>query len=321
MLLPALALIAGLVLLVYAADRFIAGAAISAHYLGVSSMVIGLVIIGFGTSAPEMVVSAVASLRGNSELALGNAVGSNITNTSLVLGIGILVSPLLVSSETVKRELPLLIAVTVLVFLLMLDGRQSRIDGFILLTAMVVVTLWLGWLGMRAGDSPDSLREHVRQELAVDMSKPVALGWLFFGVVMLPLASNLMVYGATEIAYYFGVSEVVVGLTIVALGTSLPELAAAVASAVKKEHDLLLGNIVGSNLFNLLGVLGISASIHPYRLPVRFLEYDYLFMALVTLGFTGLSWWYVREQKVLNRPIGTMLLLCYGAYMAWLASR
>ncbi len=321
MLLAALALILGLVLLVYSADRFITGAAVSAHYLGVSSMVIGLIIIGFGTSAPEMVVSAVASWQGNSELALGNAVGSNITNTSLVLGIGILITPLLVRSETIRRELPLLIVVTFLVLLLMLDGEQSRLDGVVLLVCMLLVTLWLGWLGTRQRDEPDALREHVRQELAVDMSKPAALGWLAFGIVMLPLASHFMVYGATEIAHALGVSDVVIGLTIVALGTSLPELAATIASAIKKEHDLLLGNIVGSNLFNLLGVLGISATINPYRLPPGFLEHDYLFMTTLTIAFAAISWWYVRQQKVLSRPIGLLLVLCYGGYMTWLATR
>jgi len=321
MLLAALALIFGLVLLVYSADRFIAGAAVSAHYLGVSSMVIGLIIIGFGTSAPEMVVSAMASWQGNSELALGNAVGSNITNTSLVLGIGILIAPLLVSSETVKRELPLLIGVTFLALFLMLDGEQSRIDGIILLSCMALVTFWLGWLGTRQRDEPDALREHVQQELAVEMSKVSALGWLAFGIVMLPLASHFMVYGATEIAHALGVPDVVIGLTIVALGTSLPELAATIASAVKKEHDLLLGNIVGSNIFNLLGVLGISAAINPYRLPEGFLEHDYLFMTALTISFAIISWWYVRQHKVLSRPIGLLLLLCYGGYMTWLATR
>ncbi len=321
MLLAAAALLFGLVLLVYSADKFIAGAAVTARYLGVSSMVIGLIIIGFGTSAPEMVVSAVASWQGNSELALGNAVGSNITNTTLVLGIGILVAPLLVSSQTVRRELPLLIAVTFLVLLLILDGEQSRTNGIVLLGLMAVVTLWMGWLGTRKTNRSDPLKDEILQEIPTDMSRQAALGWLFLGIVLLPLASHFMVYGATEIAHALGVSDVVIGLTIVALGTSLPELAATVASAVKKEHDLLLGNIVGSNLFNLLGVLGISAVINPYRLPQGFLEHDYLFMTILTVCFALVSWWHVQKRKVLSRPIGLLLLLCYGVYMVWLATR
>lgn len=321
MLLAASALIFGLVLLVYSADRFIAGAAVTARYLGVSSMVIGLIIIGFGTSAPEMVVSAVASWRGNSELALGNAVGSNITNTSLVLGIGILVAPLLVSSQTVRREFPLLIAVTFLALLLMLDGRQSRLDGIILLSLMAVVTLWMGWLGTRQAGTSDPLHEEILQEIPSEMSRAAAFGWLAFGIVMLPLASHFMVYGATEIAHALGVSDVVIGLTIVALGTSLPEVAATIASALKKEHDLLLGNIVGSNIFNLLGVLGISATVNPYWLPAGFLEHDYFFMTVLTLSFAAVSWWFVRQGRVLTRPIGLALLVCYGVYMVWLSTR
>ncbi len=321
MLLAALALILGLVLLVYSADRFIAGAAVSAHYLGVSSMVIGLIIIGFGTSAPEMVVSAVASWQGSSELALGNAVGSNITNTSLVLGVGILVMPLMVSSKTVRREIPLLIMVTLAVFVLMLDGEQSRLDGVLLLSAMVLVTLWLGWIGTRAELSKDVFDDEVLSEIPTDMSKVTAFWWLAFGIVMLPVASHFMVYGATEIAHALGVLDVVIGLTIVALGTSLPELAAAVASALKKEHDLLLGNIIGSNMFNLLGVLGISATINPYRLPEGFLHQDYLFMTMLTASFWVVAWWCVKQGKTLSRPIGLLLLLCYGGYMTWLATR
>ncbi|HHL32605.1 MAG TPA: calcium/sodium antiporter, partial [Oceanospirillales bacterium] len=260
-------LIVGLVLLVYSADKFVIGAAATASYLGVSSMVVGLIVIGFGTSAPEMVVSAIAAMKGNPHLALGNAIGSNITNIALVLGVGISVSPLLICSNTVKRELPILLVVTLFVLLLMWDGEQSRMDGAILIASMFSMALWMAWLGLRKSRDKDILEDEFEAEMPQNVSKKAAWLWLLFGIIMLPVASHLMVHGATTIAKMMGMSDVIIGLTIVALGTSLPELSATIACMKKNEHDLALGNIIGSNMFNLLGVLGISASIKAYKLP------------------------------------------------------
>lgn len=314
-------LIIGLALLVYSADKFIMGAAATATYLGVSSMVVGLIVIGFGTSAPEMVISAIAAMQGLSELALGNAVGSNITNIALVLGVGIVVSPLLISSNTVKREMPILLLVSLFVLWLMWDGELSRIDGMILLLAMFAMTLWMAWLGLRKPKEVDILEEEFKAEMPQDVSKKAAWLWLLFGMVMLPLASVMMVKGATNIAHMLGMSDVVIGLTIVALGTSLPELSATIACMKKGEHDLALGNIVGSNMFNLLGVLGISASIKTFKLPENFLSTDYLVMLDLTFALLIFSLIYVARNKPIPRLIGILFIISYCAFNFWLYQR
>jgi len=314
-------LIVGLVLLIYSADKFILGAAATAKYLGVSSMVVGLIVIGFGTSAPEMVISAISALQGKSDLALGNAVGSNITNIALVLGVGIVVSPLLICSNTVKREMPILLLVSLFALWLMWDGYLTQIDGFILLSAMLAMTIWMAWLGLRESKTKDKLEEEFEAEMPQDVSKKAAWLWLFFGIFMLPIASILMVKGASNIASMLGMSEVMVGLTIVALGTSLPELSATIACMRKSEHDLALGNIVGSNMFNLLGVLGISASIESFKLPDEFLSTDYLVMLDLTFALLIFSLIYVAKGKPIPRAIGYLFVICYCAFNYWLYLR
>jgi len=311
-------LIVGLILLVYSADKFVLGAAATATYLGVSSMLVGLIVIGFGTSAPEMVVSAIAAMKGSPGLALGNAVGSNITNIALVLGVGIIVSPLLICSNTVKREMPILLLVTVFVLWLMWDGELSRVDGVLLISSMFAMTLWMAWLGLRKSKNKDILEEEFEAEMPQDVSKKAAWLWLLFGIVMLPVASMLMVHGATTIAKMLGMSDVVIGLTIVALGTSLPELSATIACMKKNEHDLALGNIVGSNMFNLLGVLGISASIKSFKLPENFLSTNYLVMLDLTLALLIFSLIYVARNKAMPRAIGVFFVLSYCMFYLWL---
>ncbi len=314
-------LIVGLGLLVYSADKFVLGAAATATYLGVSSMVVGLIVIGFGTSAPEMVVSAIAAMKGNPGLALGNAVGSNITNIALVLGVGMMVSPLLICSNTVKREMPILLMVTLFVMWLMWDGELSRLDGVLLIASMFAMTLWMAWLGLRKPKNKDVLKDEYEAEMPQDVSKKAAWLWLSFGIVMLPVASMLMVHGATTIAKMLGMSDVVIGLTIVALGTSLPELSATVACMKKNEHDLALGNIVGSNMFNLLGVLGISASIKSFKLPDDFLSSDYLVMFDLTLALLVFALFFVARKKPMPRLIGVFFVGCYCLFNFWLYLR
>ncbi|MCF6319071.1 MAG: calcium/sodium antiporter [Proteobacteria bacterium] len=314
-------LIVGLILLVYSADKFIVGAAATATYLGVSSMVVGLIVIGFGTSAPEMVISTISALQGKPGLALGNAIGSNITNIALVLGVGIAVSPLLICSNTVKREMPILLLVSLFVLWLMWDGELTRVDGAILLLAMLAMTLWMAWLGLRQSKEKDKLKEEFEAEMPQNVSKKAAGLWLLFGMVMLPVASIIMVKGASSIAYMLGMTEVVVGLTIVALGTSLPELSATIACMKKGEHDLALGNIVGSNMFNLLGVLGISASIKTFELPENFLTTDYLVMLNLTFALLIFSLVYVARNKPIPRWVGYLFIISYCAFNYWLYQR
>lgn len=309
-------LIIGLALLVYSADKFVMGAAATARYLGVSTMVVGLIIIGFGTSAPEMVVSAIAAMKGDPGLALGNAIGSNITNIALVLGVGIVVSPLLISSNTVKREMPILLFVTLFVLLLMWDGEQTRTDGIILIASMFSLTLWMAWVGLKQSKN-DILKDEIEAEIRHDISKKAAFLWLLFGMIMLPVASHLMVNGASTIAEMMGMSSVTIGLSVMALGTSLPELSATIACMRKQEHDLALGNIVGSNMFNLLGVLGISATIKSYKIPENFLSTDYLVMLDLTLALLIFSLVYVVRKKPIPRFVGIMFLVSYFVYMIW----
>ncbi|MFV0543852.1 MAG: calcium/sodium antiporter [Marinicella pacifica] len=309
-------LVIGLILLIFAADKFILGAAALSKHLGVSTMLVGLIVVGFGTSAPEMVVSAIASFKGNSGLAMGNAIGSNITNIALVLGVGLLITPMQVKSKIIKREMPILLMVCLLALFLLLDLSLTLMDGVILLISMLGVTLLLGFLGVN--ESKDSYSEEIESEYDLNIKMSHAILFLLMGVVVLPLASQLMVIGATDIAQYFGVSDLVIGLTIVALGTSLPELAAIVASAAKKEHDLAIGNIVGSNIFNLLGVIGISGVINDYHFSRRFLMFDYLYMVILTVFLFIVSIYFVLKDRFVSRLIGLVLVLLYSAYMIWL---
>jgi len=214
--------------------------------------------------------------------------------------------------------MPILLLITLFVLLLMWDGEQSRADGFILLASMFAMTLWMAWLGLRQSKSKDTLEEEFEAEMPQDVSKKAAWLWLLFGMVMLPVASHLMIHGATTIAKMMGMTDVVIGLTIVALGTSLPELSATIACMKKKEHDLALGNIVGSNMFNLLGVLGISASIQSYQLPADFLSTHYLVMLDLTLALLIFSLIYVVRKKPIPRAVGVVFVLSYCAYMFWL---
>ncbi|TNF96027.1 MAG: calcium/sodium antiporter, partial [Gammaproteobacteria bacterium] len=246
-----LAIFGGLILLVYGADRFVMGAAGTARALGVSPLIIGLTVVGFGTSAPEILVSGTAAWKGNPGLGFGNAIGSNITNIALVLGITALVMPLTVHSQTLKREFPALLVISIGSWLLVIDGHISRLDSAILLGSIVVLLGLLAFIAIKKKLN-DPIIAEFSDEIPQDM--PISRGffWLLVGLVLLLVSSHILVWGAVNIARLVGVSDLVIGLTIVAIGTSLPELAASAMSALKKEHDLVIGNIIGSNMFNLL---------------------------------------------------------------------
>ncbi|OEY66023.1 calcium/sodium antiporter [Marinobacter sp. X15-166B] len=319
MLLTWSAVLAGLVLLVWSADKFVEGASVTAKYAGMSPLLIGMVIIGFGTSAPEMVVSAIASLQGNPGLALGNAYGSNITNIGLVVGLVALISPIRVQSRIISKELPLLLAVTLLAGYQLLDGALSRLDALVLLVAFFGL---MGWSLMQGRKQPaDSLEAGYSEEIdSHAMSLGRALGWLVVGLVVLVVSSRLLVWGAVHIAQSFGVSDLIIGLTVVAIGTSLPELAAAMAAIRKNEHELALGNVLGSGLFNTLAVVGIAAGIHPLVIDPVVLYRDWVVMAALTIALLimGLGW--RGRQGRINRLEGSLLLLAYAGYTGYLVS-
>lgn len=302
-------LLVGFVLLVWSADRLVAGASALARNFGISALVVGVTIVGFGTSAPEMVVSALASLEGNPSLAVGNALGSNIANIGLILGLTCMIYPMSVDRSTSFREIPALAAVTALTAILMIDGSLSRIDGIILAGGLGLFIAAMLYRGHREVDL-DPATQALVSEISQEMSNREATVWTVIGLVVLPLSAQLLVTGAVGMASLLGVSEAVIGLTIVALGTSLPELAAAMASALRKEDDLCIGNILGSNLFNLLGVLGIAALIHPMAIEPLLIVRDLPVMALTFLMLAGMAIFAGR----IGRGSAGVLLATYVIY-------
>jgi cation:H+ antiporter len=306
----------GFVTLVWSADRFVEGAAATARNFGVAPLIIGLTIVGFGTSAPELLVSSVASFRGAEGLSIGNAIGSNITNATCVLGIAALVAPIAVHRVIVARELPLLLLVIVLASALLIDGNLSRLDGALLLTGLAVLLGFIVWNGIRdrraAMESPPP---ELDSEIPKSMSTKVAITWVVVGLLALLASAEVVVWGSQSLATMFGVPDLVVGLTIVALGTSLPELAATVISALKKEHDIAFGNIIGSNMFNTLGVLGLPGVIAPGDVEPTVLSRDYPTMIGVTVLLFLLSWKFGAKIGTLGRVSGATLVLVYVAYI------
>lgn len=268
------AIFVGLFLLIWSSDRFIDGASSIARNLGISPLIVGMLIIGFGTSAPEMIVSATAAFKGNPGLGIGNAIGSNITNITLVLGCTAMFFVLPVHSRLLKQEIPLVLATAAFSWFLMSDGYFSRADGIVLIIVMALVLLWMLYSARKDRTTHDPLIDESASVLPDIFPLPLSIFWTVVGLILLLVSSNLLVYGATNIASMFGVSDLVIGLTIVAIGTSLPELAATLSSARKGETDLAVGNIVGSNLFNTLAVLPIPALVQPLKIPEGVLERD-----------------------------------------------
>lgn len=319
MTLAFIAVVFGLFLLVWSADRFIEGSAVTARHFGMPPLLIGMVIIGFGTSAPEMVVSALAASQGNPGLALGNAYGSNITNIALILGVTALISPIIVSSQVLRKELPILTIVTAIAAWQIWDGEITRLDAFVLLGILVALMSWTIWQGMKK--EKDSLAGEVEGALEVRvMPVRIAAVWLVVGLVLLILSSRVLVWGAVEIAQGFGISDMIIGLTVVAIGTSLPELASSVIAARKGEHDIALGNIIGSNLFNTLAVVGIAGVIHPMNVGPEVFSRDMMVMAALTVSLFVLGYGVRNRQRRINRYEGAALLACYIGYTAYLIS-
>ena len=319
LLLPAGAALFGLVLLVWGADRFVDGAAGTARNFGISPLVVGLVIVGFGTSAPEMLVSAVAAWQGNTGISIGNAVGSNITNVALILGVASLVRPLQVHSAILRRELPILLAAMLVALLLLMDGTLNRIDGVVLLSGFAVSIYWTVSLALRGRHTvsePDALASEFEAELTSTMSTARALFWVFVGLAVLLVSSRLLVWGASEIARGMGISDLVIGLTVVAVGTSLPELAASVSAALKNEHDIAIGNVIGSNTFNILAVMGLPGLIRPGIFDPALLHRDFPVMIGLTLALFAMAYG-IRGEGRINRLEGAVLLLTFLAYQ-WL---
>lgn len=313
------AVLVGLALLIWSAEKFIDGAAATSRWLGLSPLLIGMLVIGFGTSAPEMTVSVLAAMQGNPGLAVGNAYGSNIANIGLVLGFVALMAPLAVHSGVIRKEMPFLMAVMLVTGYLLSDGWVSRWDAALLLIALV---LFISISVVRTrGAAHDPLEQEVVQTLdSKPSSRGQALMWTLVGLVLLVVSSRLLVWGAVEIALGFGVSDLIIGLTVVAIGTSLPELASSVSALRRKEHDMVLGNVVGSNLFNSLAVVGLAGIISPIDVGREVLLRDWSVMMLMTLLMVLFAFSWRGRPRRINRIEGGVLLLLFVTYTGYMVN-
>lgn len=312
-----IAILFGFAILIWGADRFVEGASSIAANLGISPLVVGLTIVGFGTSAPEMLVSALAAFDGVPTLGIGNAIGSNIANIGLVLGITILISPLFIRSETLKREFPLLAFIMAVSLYLIWDLHLSHSDGVILFTGFILTLALMAIMAIRSSKSDELKREFEKEAAEHKMSTKKAILGFIIGLTALLIGSKSLVWGASNIAHLLGVSDLIIGLTIVAIGTSLPELAATITSVLKKEHDIAIGNILGSNMFNLLAVLAMPGLISPSDIDPMLLQRDYIFMIALTVALFLFA--YTGKQGRIGRFAGSLMLLGYIGYNGLLA--
>lgn len=328
MILSVVAIVVGLVLLVWSADRFVDGAVGVAQFFGMSTFLIGMLIVGFGTSAPEMVVSILSAMNNTPQLALGNAYGSNIANIALILGVTALIIPVVVKKEAMKRDIPILMAMTVLTVLLLMDGNVSFVDGVILLFAFAGITAFNIFTELHAKRKRKKDESVETSTEKVSIVKSLLL--LLVGLVLLIASSRMLVWGAINVAQALGVSDLLIGLTIVAVGTSLPELASSIAAARKGENDLAVGNVIGSNIFNTLVVVGIAAVITPIKaMDAEVLSRDLPIMCSLTLLLFLICFPFFKskrakasrkknEQFGFGRIGGALFLSLYVAYLVLL---
>ncbi|MEZ9267260.1 calcium/sodium antiporter [Vibrio splendidus] len=308
-------LIIGLGFLVWSADKLVYGAAALARNFGISPLVIGMTILAMGSSAPEMMVSATAALDGKTDTAVGNVLGSNIANIALILGITALIKPLSISSGVIRRELPLMIGVTLLAGALLWDNHLGFYEGvllFVLFAAFLFAMLQISRSEKKNGDA---FLEEQESEVPEGVSNPKAAMWVVVGLIILPLAANMLVDNAVVIAKFFGMSDLVIGLTIIAVGTSLPELAASLAGVMKGEDDMAVGNIIGSNVFNILAVMGIPGILNPSVLSEFAMGRDFWVMLGVSLLLVVMA---LGKSRSVNRIEGSVLIVTFVAYQAYL---
>lgn len=318
LLIPILLLVVGLVLLVFSAEFLVKGAARLATSIGISPLVVGLTVVAFGTSAPELAVSVMSAFKGQADLALGNVVGSNIFNILVILGLAALITPLVVAQQLVRFDVPVMIGISVLVFVFGMDGRIGRIDGIILFAGAVAYTTFL--IRQSRKESSAAVKEEYEKEFgAVEEAK--GQGWKNIGLIVVGVAglvygSKLLVDNAVMIAEYFGISQLIIGLTIVSAGTSLPEVATSVVAALRGERDIAVGNAVGSNIFNILSVLGLASAIAPngITVPKQALYFDIPVMIAIAVATLPV---FFAGYKI-TRLNGAVFLAFYGAYIAYL---
>ncbi|PKF78677.1 calcium/sodium antiporter [Vibrio sp. vnigr-6D03] len=308
-------LVVGLTLLVWSADKLVLGAAALARNFGISPLVIGMTILAMGSSAPEMMVSATAALDGKTDTAVGNVLGSNIANIALILGITALIKPLSISSVVVRRELPLMIVVTVVAGALMFDNFLGFYEGILLFVLFAAFILAMLRISQKEKQNGDAFVEDQESEIPEGMPNSKAVMWAVIGLILLPLSADILVDNAVIIAKYFGMSDLVIGLTIIAIGTSLPELAASLAGVMKGEDDMAVGNIIGSNVFNILAVMGIPGILNPSILNEHAMGRDFWVMLAVSLLLVVMT---LGKSRSVNRIEGGILFTIFAVYQGYL---
>lgn len=309
-LLPIIALLSGFALLIWSADEFSGNGVKIANIFKVSPLIIGLIIFGFGTSAPEMLVSGLAAWEGNTGLSIGNAIGSNIFNIALVLGISAIILPIEVHQDILKKEWLFLMFVTICAGFLLWDNYLGLLDGLIL---GFLLALFLTYTFKMAKKTKNHEFDEFKQKIGKNQGKKIGL-MLFVSLTVLISSAKLVVYGGVEIAKFFQISDLIIGLTVIALGTSLPELAVSISSVLKKQHTMVVGNIIGSNLFNTIGVLAIPGLIHPSIVPIEIMDRDYLVMLLLTILLFLVAYKFSKKH-IINRFGGVILVAAFGVYM------
>ncbi|ORT52045.1 calcium/sodium:proton antiporter [Vibrio sp. qd031] len=310
-----LLLIVGLTLLVWSADKLVFGAAALARNFGIAPLVIGMTILAMGSSAPEMMVSATAALSGKSDTAVGNVLGSNIANIALILGITALIKPLSISSGVLRRELPLMMLVTLLAGALLWDSFLGFNEGILLIILFVAFLAVMLKISRSQQNSGDALIEEQESEIPEGVPNGKAIFWVIVGLILLPLAADILVNNAVIIAKHFGMSDLVIGLTIIAVGTSLPELAASLAGVMKGEDDMAVGNIIGSNVFNILAVMGIPGILNPTILNENVMGRDFWVMLAVSILLVVMA---LGKSRSINRIEGSALLIIFVVYQGYL---
>lgn len=315
LLMPTLLLIVGLSLLVWGADKLVFGSAALAKNYGISPLVIGMTILAMGSSAPEMMVSAAAALDGKTDTAVGNVIGSNIANIALILGITAIIKPLAISSGIIRRELPLMLIVTLLAGAIMFNNYLGFYEGVLLIVLFVAFIIAMLYISKSEQKNGDILLDEQESEIPEGVENKTALFWIVVGLILLPLGANMLIDNAVVIAKHFGMSDLVIGLTIIALGTSLPELAASVAGVLKGEDDMAAGNIIGSNVFNILAVMGIPAIINPSEISSDLMGRDFYVMMGVSILLLFMA---LGKSRSINRIEGGILVTCFLAYQGYL---
>ncbi len=308
-------LIVGLILLVWSADRLVFGSAALARNVGISPLVIGMTIIAMGSSAPEMMVSATAALANKTDTAVGNILGSNIANIALILGITALIKPLSINSELLRRELPFMIGVTLLSGVILWDGHLGFYEGVLLFVVFAIFILAMLKISRSESNQKDRLLAEQESEVPEGINSKIALFWVIVGLILLPLSAEILVNNAVIIAKYFGMSDLVIGLTIIAIGTSLPELAASLAGVLKGEDDMAVGNIIGSNVFNILAVMGIPGILNPSIISEHAMGRDFWVMLGLSLLLVLMA---LGKSRSINRIEGFILFAIFIIYQTYL---